>query len=462
MAYTNEKIIAVAGYNDDNAGSPNRRVSHAGLIPLSIGHSGLPAIGRSSIHGSNSSPGVSSNSPHSGPASRRVSTQPERADSSVAFSTWPQDFSLESRPGHSHQLLGLSGESDPYFLRHYSYNEYDTYPMFRLHFRKVVEDTLVSPLQSMPQTNNPHPSPSSPVPLQFVLSDEAIWRDDVHAVESLILSNSTEETDTLLMLKLVSPELAVRLVKLYIQFVHPRYPVLSSGDLERISDYTQLKSRSSYSDDTIHQEPAPGPQVPREGWQSDRYSTRSRSDDLLAFPVGLRCAVYALAAPYAFLDDQLSVSRGYREGSTDELWAIAHRSFQRAHRLSHLSSLQLCLLLLQQPPQSYVAAEPPSFWSLSCTSVAIAENLGLGIDPCSWRLPRRETMLRRRLWWLTHTTHVWHAILCGRPSHIHSDDWDVTSLRPEDFEHGFEQKQIPICIAECELGLIAADVLREF
>ncbi|KAL1904358.1 hypothetical protein Sste5344_009918 [Sporothrix stenoceras] len=217
-----------------------------------------------------------------------------------------------------------------------------------------------------------------------------------------------------------------------------------------MSGHAQQSAHSPATDDTGRGQLNPAPEDHVEGWQFQHPNTNARPDGSLSFPVGLRCAVYALAAPFAFLDDQLSVSRGYREGSTDELWAIAHRSFQRANRLSHLSSLQLCLLLLQQPPQSYVAAEPPSFWALSCTSLAIAESLGLGLDPDGWRLPRSEVILRRRLWWLTHTTHIWNAIVFGRPSHIHKDDWDVAPLRPDDFEGGDGgcREQVAICIAE--------------
>lgn len=321
--------------------------------------------------------------------------------------------------------------------------------MFRLHYRKVVDDTIVQaptwPPTDLPTTTDLRPPVlSGPLPVQFVIADEAIWRDDVHAAENLFLKSSTEGSDTALVAKLVSPDLASRLVKLYIRFVHPRYPVLSLQNLERISETDNNMSRRENAE------------------RREAQANKWRPDGSLAFPVGLRSAVYALAAPYAFLDDQLSVSRGYREiGSTDELWAVAHRSFQRASRLSHLSSLQLCLLLLQQPPQSYVAAEPPSFWTLSCTSVSLAENLGLGMDPAGWRLPRAETRLRRRLWWLMHTTHVWHAIVYGRPCHIHEADWDVAPLRPDDFESDVFS-DMSICIAACELGLIAADVLKEF
>jgi hypothetical protein len=104
--------------------------------------------------------------------------------------------------------------------------------------------------------------------------------------------------------------------------------------------------------------------------------------------------------------------------------------------------------------------------------VAIAENLGVNIDPKDWRLPRVEKMLRRRLWWFTYTAHSWHALVCGRPSHVHDSNWYVSKLTEDDFERGHDhespeirqsiEEQIPLCVAQCELAIIAADVLKEF
>lgn len=188
-------------------------------------------------------------------------------------------------------------------------------------------------------------------------------------------------------------------------------------------------------------------------------------------PIGLLSAIYALASPFTFLDDELSVSKGYREVPTDDLWAISQRSYCRCSQLSHLSLMQLCLLLLQRPPLSYVAAEPPSFWALSCAALAIAENLGLNMDPQEWRLPPGEVRLRRRLWWILYTAHTWHALVSGRPSHINDANWFVAELRAEDFEGESHPnvmvresivREIPLCLAQCRLAVIASDVLKEF
>lgn len=217
----------------------------------------------------------------------------------------------------------------------------------------------------------------------------------------------------------------------YSKFIHPRFPVLSLSDLASMP--------------------------------------YSKSD--LVHPIGVQSAVYALAAPFTFLDDVLSVSRGYGQIATEDLWAIAHRSFQRATCLSHLSSLQLCLLLLQMPPPHFAVAEPLSTWSLSCSAVALAESLGLNLEPSDWRLPRKEIMLRRRLWWFTYIQHTWHAVSIGRPSHLNDNNWDVSKLTNADFEGdeiqdpGFRDivmRHVPICLAQCELSIIGSDILNNF
>jgi hypothetical protein len=89
--------------------------------------------------------------------------------------------------------------------------------------------------------------------------------------------------------------------------------------------------------------------------------------------------------------------KAYWHVPTDDLWAIAHRSFHRASRLAHFSQLQLCLLLLQMPPRNFAVAEAPSFWALSCSSMAIAESLGLNMEPSARRMPVGERRLRGRL-----------------------------------------------------------------
>ena len=182
----------------------------------------------------------------------------------------------------------------------------------------------------------------------------------------------------------------------------------------------------------------------------------------------MRAAVYALAAPYYFLDDYLSVDRGYQQPPTEELWGIAHRGLKRDSRRSHLGLVQLSLLLLHRPPQNYAVADTPSSWASACMVLAAAETLGLNLDPSDWKLPSYEIRLRRRLWWLVYVEHTWRALVLGRPSHIVASNWDVSELTVDDFDLGdigdpealsCVKAQSPYFIALCSLSTIASKVL---
>lgn len=126
---------------------------------------------------------------------------------------WPSDFSLDTRKGYSNQLIGLSCESDPYLLRNYYYNKLDTYPMFRLDFRKVKDDASVQPfLETSVYGNSLLPADSPPI--QFVMTHEDIWKNSQILVEAIQSGGNTEESDLELLKKIVPADLGPRLLKL--------------------------------------------------------------------------------------------------------------------------------------------------------------------------------------------------------------------------------------------------------
>ncbi|KIW03589.1 uncharacterized protein PV09_05343 [Verruconis gallopava] len=374
--------------------------------------------------------GPSQGTPESSGAQQQHPHSQQEASASAASVDWSLEYSLDSRPGYSHQLIGNSCESDPYLLRNYGYDQLDTYRMFRLDFRKIKDDERLQPFLKHSKAKEPC-IPAGKQPIQFVMTSEDIWKDSLKFVEKVQSGGPTEADDLALLDRLVAMNLRTRLIKLYVRHVHPRFPVLSLSD----------------------------------------FSTMPFHELSTARPIGIQAAVCALALPFSFLDDELSILKGYDQSSADDLWAIAYRSYQRATCFSHLSSLQLCLLLLQAPPPNFAVAEPLSTWALTCSALSIAENMGLNHDPSDWRLPREEVILRRRLWWFTYMQHVWHAIVVARPSHIHEDNWDVGGLVASDFEvdgisdpeiRSRVERNVPMCIAQCELSIIASDVLNEF
>ena len=127
-------------------------------------------------------------------------------------STWPAEFSLEARKGYSNHLIGLSCESDPFLLRHYKYNAYDNYQMFRLDFRRITNDAETTANAETAGYESQPPTKSAP--LQFMMSDEAIWQEDLKASERYLSGDGTEASDRALLSKIVSRELGRNLVKL--------------------------------------------------------------------------------------------------------------------------------------------------------------------------------------------------------------------------------------------------------
>lgn len=83
--------------------------------------------------------------------------------------------------------------------------------MFRLHFRKVVDEGGTASEANMPQRQIPLPAYSTPI--QFSMTDEHIWKDDRKFIEK-VLSGSTEMSDFELVQELVSPNLGPRLLRL--------------------------------------------------------------------------------------------------------------------------------------------------------------------------------------------------------------------------------------------------------
>jgi hypothetical protein len=90
-----------------------------------------------------------------------------------------------------------------------------------------------------------------------------------------------------------------------------------------------------------------------------------------------------------------------------------------------LSTVQAGLLLLQCP-------EGDS-WALTGQLVAVAQNLGLHLDCSRWKIPEWERSLRKRLAWALYMQDKWGALIHGRPSLIHREDWAVRPVERRDF-----------------------------
>jgi hypothetical protein len=109
-----------------------------------------------------------------------------------------------------------------------------------------------------------------------------------------------------------------------------------------------------------------------------------------------------------------------------------------------LSTVQAGLLLLQCPDGDS--------WALTGQLVAVAQNLGLHLDSSRWKIPEWERSLRKRLAWALFVQDKWGALIHGRPSLIHLEDWSVKLLEARDFPETAEDDDDEEGSSEIEQG----------
>ncbi|SCU99502.1 LADA_0H20164g1_1 [Lachancea dasiensis] len=123
----------------------------------------------------------------------------------------------------------------------------------------------------------------------------------------------------------------------------------------------------------------------------------------------------------------------------DKLNEIALRTFFDVIERPKLSIVQTGLLILQ------CRSESSSNWAICSEVVALAEDLGLGVDCQDWRLPRWERGLRRRLAWAVWLQDKWTSMMEARHSHlILGRNWLVKMLTDEDFPAINPSKNSPV------------------
>lgn len=209
--------------------------------------------------------------------------------------------------------------------------------------------------------------------VQFLL------RDDFN--EKLYLK---QEQELDLVEKLIHPH-GKTLVDIFFKVVHPHYPILH----EKV--FMEKYSRSY----------------------------RELTTPLLA-------SIYCLALEWWEFHPQLI---GFPKPDVrKELIDIAIRSFFEVVERPKLSIVQAGLLILK------CRSETSNNWVIASEVVALAEELGLGIDCQDWRLPKWERGLRRRLAWAVWSMEKWTSASEGRFSHlILGRNWLVKMLSDEDF-----------------------------
>ncbi|KAK1634207.1 fungal-specific transcription factor [Colletotrichum phormii] len=274
--------------------------------------------------------------------------------------------SLDAEPGHNAQVIGLSGESDPYLLNLYHFDERDECTFQQLRIRNMGPDDGV-PIQFMLQRNS-QASKAQPGGLGATETD---LRCEV--------SNMVSET------------VGQRLITLFWKYVQPYFPVVSK-----------------------------------------EYTIQNLNGSPSSMPTCLLAAIYGHALPFCVFDDILCVDVDTLP-SADHLFKLAWMAALSEFHTPSLATVQTMLLMIQRRPTNKHVADTPFKWTMLADTVALAQCLGLNLDPSDWAIPSWEKRLRRRLAWAAYVQDRWLSLNFGRSSHIQECDWDVSPLGPDDF-----------------------------
>ncbi|KAJ5825088.1 transcriptional regulator family: Fungal Specific TF [Penicillium robsamsonii] len=278
-----------------------------------------------------------------------------------------EELTFDQKPDFSSQLFGFSGESDPFLLRNYPYDESGEVKFFRLIYR-MASNTAAGPESdnTVPPEAQQGTSLAGAVPVYFLQNHSQTVSRSLQAVEKCLF----DQGKCTPRIQLDNLRVPLLMVQRYFRYIFHALPVLSRSFVFR--DIEAFVKNAS---------------------------------------VGLLAAIYALSLQFTAWDDVLCVDSGYTKPSTDDLWGISYACLQREMHFPRLSTIQTSLLLLNFDPFDPASAENPSAWVLASSTLAIAQSLGLNMNPIGWDLPTWEIRLRRRLW-------------C----------WNVTPLTLADFE----------------------------
>ncbi|KAE8341143.1 hypothetical protein BDV24DRAFT_151339 [Aspergillus arachidicola] len=115
--------------------------------------------------------------------------------------------SLDNHPSLSSQLCGLTGDMDPYVLRHYRFDARAEFPFSKLAIRSVQDTEM---------------------PVQFLLSKPELSNES-KAATSLEAPFAEEALPELS--QIVAPEIGERLIQLFLRFINRQFPILSEDSL---------------------------------------------------------------------------------------------------------------------------------------------------------------------------------------------------------------------------------------
>ncbi|CAG8979968.1 hypothetical protein HYALB_00010736 [Hymenoscyphus albidus] len=289
---------------------------------------------------------------------------------------------LDSQLTRSARFIGETGESNPYLLRHYHYDDNDECTVSKITYRRIKSSSGQNGMQD--EKGEP--------PVVFMLADDSLAQKGEPRVEDETLAKIRTDVT-----KMFSEQEALRLIGLFNRFVYPYFPIICKSEL-----------------------------------CPNGVLAPSVLQDL---PLSLLSAIYATALPFMLYDDLLATTIVHNPPPAHTLFRIAWISVTQELHTPRLATLQACLLLLQRAPTNRFTTDTPWKTSLVGWTVSLAQTLGLSRECSDWSsLPSWEITLRRRLWFGVFIMDKWASLGAGMPSHIRVDDVDVLPLTDNDLD----------------------------
>ncbi|KAJ5790758.1 transcriptional regulator family: Fungal Specific TF [Penicillium psychrosexuale] len=127
-----------------------------------------------------------------------------------------EELTIDQKPDFSSQIFGFSGESDPFLLRNYPYDDSGEVKFFRLIYR-MASNTAAGPESDHTVLPDGHQGTSSAgdVPVYFLQNNSQTVSQSLQAVEKCMFEQG-KHAPRIQLDSLVSPEMGVGLVKLYL------------------------------------------------------------------------------------------------------------------------------------------------------------------------------------------------------------------------------------------------------
>lgn len=290
---------------------------------------------------------------------------------------------LDAQGTRSARIIGETGESNPYLLRHYRYDDNDECTISKITYRRIKRIASASDMQ---------PGSRGEPPVVFMLADDSLCQKGEPRIEEDALADARHEVYTMF-----TEGEALRLIELFFRFVYPYFPILCRAEMLPLG-------------------------------HAPASITHNLSLSLLA-------AIYASSLPFMLYDDLLATTIVHNPPPAHQLFRISWLAVTQEMHTPRLATLQACLLLLQRAPTNRYTTDTPWKFSLVGWTVSLAQTLGLTRECGDWlSLPAWEISLRKRLWYGVYIMDKWASLGAGMPSHIKNEDFNVTPLAASDLE----------------------------